>query len=219
MLPVSAWPPGPPGSALSPFGPPRDICVPACGYVLPKGAWIVQTGNNKVVMFRPSWKKALYNQPREQMGTGYLPGQLQWAHGGSGSRPSWKAGPRSTIAGPATAAASAPKTSATAIATTATPSSHTSRGCGPPCAAPKKRPTHDQYLEAWRAWQRKTGQTNPPIRPLPGRVPPNFAGWNFVGAPAATLVPFGQTGVVLADGQNVVIMGCGTANITQAFSV
>ena len=57
------------------------------------------------------------------------------------------------------------------------------------------------------------------IRPLPGRVPPNFAGWRFVGAPAATLIPSFSGGVVLADGQNVVITGSGFANITQAYSV
>ena len=81
------------------------------------------------------------------------------------------------------------------------------------------RPTHDQALEAWRAWQRKTGNTNPPIRPLPGRVPPNFFGWKPVNAPSTTLVPPGPGGTVLADGQNVVITGSGFANITQAYSV
>jgi hypothetical protein len=171
MLPVSAWPPQAPGSALSPFGAPRTVNVGSCGYVLPKGAWIVQTGSNRVVMFRPDWRKELYGQPRHQPGTGKLPGQ----------------------------------------------------GLTPPSPCPPKptcvRPTHDQYLEAWRAWQRKSGQTNGPIRPLPGRVPPNFNGWRFVNAPASTLVQNGQAGTVLADGQNVVIMGSGCATITQAFSV
>jgi hypothetical protein len=166
MLPVSAWPPGPPGASLSPFGAPRTITVGSCGYVLPKGAWIVNTGTTYVVMFYPSWQTAQYTQPRHQMGTGRLPGQQQWWQGSS-----------------------------------------------------QKRLTHDQYLECWRAWQRSTNQTNPPIRPTPGRVPPNFSGWNFTNAPCSTLLPSGQSGLVLADGQNVVVMGTGSATITQAFSV
>lgn len=34
-------------------------------------------------------------------------------------------------------------------------------------------PTHDQYLEAWRAWQRCVGWSDPIQKPLPGRRPPN----------------------------------------------
>lgn len=212
MLPVSAWPPGPPGSSLSPFGPPRCVKVPPCGYVLPKGAWIVQTGANQVVMFRPSWEKALYNQPTQQMGTGYLPGQWQWRYGkppsgwimGQGGRPI----PQVPVGNPP-----GPITNATQTVSRETL-------CPPPKPCPpRRRPTHNQYLEGWRAWQRCTGRTDPPIRPIPGRVPPNFAGWNFVSAPRSTLINFGQSGLVLADGQNVVLMGGGTANITQAFSV
>lgn len=213
MLPVSAWPPGPPGASLSPFGRPRTIRVPSCGYVLPKGAWVVQTGGNQVVMFRPSWQADLYRQPARQMGTGYLPGQTRWT--GSGRRASpqpWRAGPLPTTATPVTTGAGAQPKSALTFANNARPSSWSWSG---PC----KRPTHDQALEAWRAWQRRTGNTDPPIRPLPGRVPPNFAGWRFVGAPSTTLIPFGSGGLVLADGQNVVITGGGCANITQAFSV
>jgi hypothetical protein len=170
MLPVSAWPPGPPGAALSPFGAPRTVTPGSCGCVLPKGAWVVDTGTNSVVMYRPDWRAAQYTQPRHQMGTGNLPGKQQW-------QASWTTCP------------------------------------------PTTRPTHDQYLECWRAWQRTTGNTDPPIRPLPGRVPPNFAGWSFVGAPSSTLLQPGQSGTVLADGQNVVIVGGGTSTITQAFSV
>jgi hypothetical protein len=139
---------------------------------------VVDAGTNSVVMYRPDWQKALYSQPRNQMGTGRLPGEQQWWQGRS-----------QTPCAP----------------------------CPPP--QPCKRPTHDQYLEAWRAWQRKTGRTDPPIRPLPGRVPPNFAGWRFVGAPSSTLLQPGQSGTVLADGQNVVIIGSGCSTITQAFSV
>lgn len=43
-------------------------------------------------------------------------------------------------------------------------------GCG------HVRPTSDQILEAWRAWQRCTGRTDPPQRPLPGCQPPNYWG-------------------------------------------
>lgn len=177
MLPVTAWPPGPPGSALSPFGKPRRIHVERhChGFVLPKGAWIVGTGSgNHVRMFFPSWRAELYNQPARQPGTGILPG----------------APPRGV--------------------SRATP-------CPPP--PPKKRLTHDQRLEAWRAWQRKTGNNFVVPPGPPGRQPPNFVGWRHVKAPSRTLVQPCSAGLVLGDGQNVVIVGCGEATITQAFSV
>jgi hypothetical protein len=78
----------------------------------------------------------------------------------------------------------------------------------------------NDYLEAWRAWQRRTGRTDPPIRPLPGRRPPNFFGWRWDRrAPATILIPSASGGTVHADGQNVVIAGVGFANITQAYSV
>lgn len=163
MLPVSAWPPGPPGASLSPFGKPRHINV-AChcnGYVLPKGAWIVHTGPNQVRMFVPSWRRDLYHQPNKQMGSELLPGSP---------------------------------------------------------AVGRQRPTHDQCLEAWRAWQRKTGITGE-VMPRPGRVPPNFDHWWFVPAPSRTLVQCGSSGLVVADGQNVVITGSGHATIIEAYSV
>ena len=172
MLPVTAWPPGPPGASLSPFGVPRTVQGGSCGCVLPKGAWIVSNSSASVVMFFPSAQAALYRQPNQQMGTGRLPGQQQW----------WLS----------------------------------RQSCPPP--QPFTRPTHDQCLEGWRAWQRKIGFTDPRIRPTPGRVPPNFSGWNFVNAPSSTLLQPGQSGMVLADGQNVVVVG-GCATITQAFSV
>ena len=70
-------------------------------------------------------------QPSRQMGTGFLPGSMQWSR----ARPPgpWSKGPF------------------------------------------WRRPTHDEYLECWRAWQRCIGWTDPVIRPLPGRVPPNWA--------------------------------------------
>jgi hypothetical protein len=76
------------------------------------------------------------------------------------------------------------------------------------------------YLEAWRAWQWRVRRTDPPIRPEPGRRPPNFFGWRFDRcAPATILLNSNSGGTVLADGQNVIIAGAGFANITQAFSV
>jgi hypothetical protein len=158
MLPVSAWPPGPPGASLSPFGAPRDICVPSCGYVLPKGAWVVATGGNRVVMFRPP---LVPSNPARVPGTGRLPGSM-------------------------------PPT------------------C-PPCPPPPSWPKYHDRVE----WYRSQGR----IGPRPGTQPPNFFGWNFVGAPCTTLVPSGSGGLVVADGQNVVIVGGGWANITQAYSV
>jgi hypothetical protein len=80
---------------------------------------------------------------------------------------------------------------------------------------------YDDYLEAWRAWQRKTGRTDPPIRPLAGRRPPNWFGWKQMPIPAGTLTMIqpNSAGTVLADGENVQIIGSGCATIIQAFSV
>jgi hypothetical protein len=175
MLPVSAWPPGPPGASLSPFGKPRQINVGQhCnGFVIPRGAWIVQTGSNRVVMFSPP----VVPDPPRTPGTGLLPGSIR---------------PRKV----------------------------------PPCPPSPCQPQprvflkHDTVLEMWRAWQRANDNTDPPIRPLPGRRPPNWFGW-FIDpcAPCATLLAPGQSGLVIADGQNVVIGGGGFATITQAYSV
>ena len=73
MLPVSAWPPGPPGAALSPFGPPSQVNVGANvnGFVIPKGAWIVSTSSNQVVMYFPP---VIPYNPARSPGTGILPG-------------------------------------------------------------------------------------------------------------------------------------------------
>jgi hypothetical protein len=161
MLPVSAWPPGPPGASLSPFGTPRDICVPSCGYVLPKGAWIVTTGGNRVVMFRPP---VIHVNPARVPGTGVLPGQP--------TRQS-------------------------------------------PCGCPPKPPLSWPKFNDQVEWYRAHGR----IAPRPGTRPPNFFGWQTVPAPSTTLIPSGSGGLVLADGQNVVLVGGGWANITQAYSV
>lgn len=73
MLPVSAWPPGPPGASLSPFGQPRQINVGqfSHGFVIPKGAWIVSTSSNQVVMYFPP---VVPSNPARSPGTGLLPG-------------------------------------------------------------------------------------------------------------------------------------------------
>jgi hypothetical protein len=172
MLPVSAWPPGPPGASLSPFGMPRQVGIGPNGFVIPKGAWIVATGSNCVKMFYPPVTS--YN-PARTPGTGLL------------SSPP-------------------PRTSP----------------CGCPPCPPKGPPPfrrYDDVLEGFRAWQRKTGDAGPPIYPFAGRRPPNWFGWAFVPAPSSTLVPSGASGLVIADGQNVVITGSGCATITQAYSV
>jgi hypothetical protein len=176
MLPVSAWPPGPPGASLSPFGKPRQICIGGNGYVIPKGAWIVKTGGNRVVMYYPP--VSTFNPPRS-LGTGLLPGAIPPQR----SAPTCKCGK-----------------------------------CAPPSGPRQFRKFNDE-VEAFRAWQRATGNTDPPLRPLPGRRPPNWFGWTFVNAPCSTLLQSGQSGLVVADGQNVVICGGGTAQITQAYSV
>ena len=170
MLPVSAWPPGPPGDALSPFGRPRDICVNGPnGFVIPAGAWVVATTSNRVMMFRP--QVTPFNPPRS-IGTGILPGQPD-------------------IPSP------------------------------PPCGCsnvfiPKFLKFNDA-VERQRAFTQRTGL--PPLRPLAGRRPPNWYGWAFVDAPSSTLVQYNSSGLVIADGQNVVIQGSGLATITQAYSV
>ena len=173
MLPVSAWPPGPPGASLSPFGQPRQVCVGSNGFVIPKGAWIVRTSGNRVIMYFPPVEKF---PAQRSLGTGLLPGSIPPV------RPKCNCG------------RCAPK---------------------PPIQFHK----YNDVVEAFRAWQRATGQTDPPLRPLPGRRPPNWFGWKFVSAPCATLVPPGSAGLVVADGQNVVISGGGFAQITQAYSV
>ena len=153
MLPVSSWPPGPPGASLSPFGMPRQVKVCGNGFVIPKGAWIVATGSNRVVMFYPP---VVNVNPARTPGTGLLPGTIP-----------------------------------------ATP---------PPCGCPPGPPPFRKFNDTI------------PIRP-PGRRPPNWFGWKFVPAPSSTLVPSGASGLVIADGQNVVITGSGCATITQAYSV
>lgn len=168
MLPVSAWPPGPPGASLSPFGKPRSINVGCCpnGFVIPTGAWVVATTSNCVLMFYPPLSTG---NPARSPGTGLLPGS--------------------------------------------TP---------PPCPPNAYRPTFQKYndmVEMFRAWQRQTGNTDPPLRQFAGRRPPNWFGWNFINAPSSTLVGPCSSGLVIADGQNVVIGGGGFATITQAYSV
>jgi hypothetical protein len=161
MLPVSAWPPGPPGASLSPFGRPRQVKVCGNGFVIPKGAWIVATGSNRVVMFYPP---VVHVNPARTPGTGLL-----------SDRP-------------------APP---------------------PPCGCPPEPrwewPKFNDQVEWYRAHGR--------IGPRPGARPPNFFGWAFVPAPSSTLLAPGQSGLVIADGQNVVITGGGCATITQAYSV
>ena len=201
MLPVSAWPPGAPGASLSPFGQPRVISLDRHprGFVIPKGAWVVRTTSNRVVMFMPPVE--LHNPPRTP-GTGFLPGQI----------PPPPHPPLPPCPTPAPAAA---RTASPVIA------SATRRGvdCGPP-PQQKQFIRFDDYLEAWRAWQRRIGRTDPPNRPLPGRRPPNWFGWRFDRcAPRMTVVRQNSAGTVLADGQNVVIAGCGPATLVQAFSV
>jgi hypothetical protein len=174
MLPVQAWPPGPPGATLSPFGKPRQINVGQfCnGFVIPTGAWIVATGSNRVFMYYPPVSTS---NPARAPGTGLL--------------------------------SSAPPSKC---------------GCPPPSPPNTFIPNfqrYNDYVEAFRAWQRATGNTDPPIRPLAGRRPPNWFGWQFVNAPSSTLLQPGQSGLVVADGQNVVIAGSGCATITQAYSV
>lgn len=233
MLPVSAWPPGPPGASLSPFGRPREIWVNKHphGFVIPKGAWVVRTTSNSVVMFSP--REDPWVGVPSTPGTGLLPGQPPPPGHPPSGPPSgstvyrvnaqvWKGGPPPTAAPAAKAPATAPKTSAPPTATAAKSSSPSSSSptSGPGCPPPIKRfQKHDVVLEEWRAWQRQVGRTPPPIRPTPGRRPPNWFGWRFVCAPGATLVQPFSAGTVLADGQNVVIAGAGCATITQAFSV
>jgi hypothetical protein len=178
MLPVQAWPPGPPGASLSPFGKPRQVKVGCNGFVIPTGAWIVATGSNRVVMFYPPVERF---PAQRTLGTGLLPGSIP-------------------------------------------PQRTTACGCQPPPCPPKPcgPPTFHKFndtVEAFRAWQRETGNTDPPLRPLAGRRPPNWFGWKFVPAPSSTLIPAGASGLVIADGQNVVITGSGCATLTRAYSV
>ena len=213
MLPVSAWPPGPPGASLSPFGKPREIRVGdhRHGFVIPKGVWIVRTGSNSVIMFTPPVET--WNNPARSPGTGLLPGSIPPRPPRPPDVSFWRGKGQLTFAG---GQPSAIRLSAKAASTPCPPPR-------PPCPPePPRRQRfhrHNDLVEAFRAWQRATGNTDPPIRPLPGRRPPNWFGWRFVSAPSSTLVPPGGSGLVVADGQNVVIAGGGFATITQAYSV
>lgn len=173
MLPVSSWPPGPPGASLSPFARPRPVKVGDHGFVIPKGKWIVSTSSaNSVVMFSPPVSN---DNPARSPGTGLLPG--------------------------------------TGLPPPPTPTPHQ---CPPNVFRPTFRRFND-VVEWSRARQRELGRTDFPIKPFPGHRPPNWYGWLFIDAPAATLVPSNASGLVLADGQNIVIIGTGCATITQAF--
>ena len=221
MLPVSAWPPGPPGASLSPFGLPREIDVGRHrhGFVIPKGAWVGRTSSNRVVMFAPPVEH--HNPPRSP-GTGLLPGSipprpppLPAPCPPLPSRKNLWTGPGQVTFTNGTASVQMSLSQPTAPCPPVPPR--------PPCPPPTSRPRFRRFndeVEAFRAWQRATGQTDPPNRPLPGRRPPNWFGWRFdPRAPGATLVHPNSAGTVLADGQNVVIAGGGCTTITQAFSV
>lgn len=243
MLPVSAWPPGPPGASLSPFGRPRKITLSRHrhGFVIPKGAWIVATGPNRVVMFQP--RRDPWTNVNRTPGTGLLPGQPPpppHPPGPPGPPPTppstqprfWEATGQ-VVYGTNDLRGMGP-TPVVQLTLTGEPATfpHVPQPTRPGPWSPPQSPTtppfwpqpqpwmtHDQYLEAWRAWQRAIGRTSPPIRPLPGRRPPNFFGWRPTGARGTTIVQQFSGGTVLADGQNVVIAGGGHATITQAFSV
>lgn len=88
----------------------------------------------------------------------------------------------------------------------------------PNCPPPPQWLSYDAYVAAWRVWRQQTGWTPSQQWPLPGRQPPNFFGWRGVNAPSRTLVGPNSGGLVIADGQNVVITGGGTATLTQAYS-
>ena len=184
MLPVSSWPPGPPGASLSPFGRPRRIQVDRMrnGYPLPKGAWIVRTDCNSVIMRLPR-QRANAISPARAEGTGFVPGSVQPC-------PPSTTRSRTRDCGP----------------------------CGPP-PEPKQFMRYNDFVEAWRAWQREIGRTDPPILPRAGRRPPNWFGWRDGPADIITMIPMNSGGTVLADGENVRVWGAGSATIVQAFSV
>jgi hypothetical protein len=186
MLPISAWPPGAPGSSLSPFGSPWTVnaATSPTGFILPKGKWIVQTGGNQVVMRVPS---VTWGGPPVAPGTGLLPG--------TGVPPPQPPPGLPPPVGPWTPALKS--------------------NC--PGPQPWQWPKYLDFLMAWRAWQRQVGRTDPPIRPLPGRRPPNWFGWFPAAGQVLTLLGPGQSGQVTADGQNVAIAGGGCSTVIQVF--
>lgn len=84
----------------------------------------------------------------------------------------------------------------------------------PPCPPM----SYNDQVAAWRAWRQQTGCTPSQQFPIPGRLPPNFFGWSRVSAPSRTLIGPNSGGLVIADGQNVVITA-GEAYLHQAYSV
>jgi hypothetical protein len=217
MLPVSAWPPGPPGASLSPFGKPRQIDAGGHGFVIPKGAWFVVTGSNRVIMFTPTYDP--WEFVSRTPGTGYLPGQIPPKRPPQPPCPPQLPARSNIWTGPGQVTIDANGTAAVQMSL-----SQPTASCPPtPCPPSPRRPRFQKYndtVEAFRAWQRATGNTDPPLRPLAGRRPPNWFGWRFdPKAPSSTLVNQNSSGLVVADGQNVIIAGGGWAQITQAYSV
>ena len=185
MLPVSAWPPGPPGDSLSPFGKPREIWVGQHprGFVIPKGAWVVRTTSNSVIMFAP---RVQTTNPARSPGTGLLPGSVPPPRSPPPPRPPRPPNPPNLwlASGQINYTKQPPVVSIQLTGEPAPTPPPRDCGCGPPPAPcpppqPKQFMRYNDYVEAWRAWQRRVGRTDPPIRPLPGRRPPNWFGWRF----------------------------------------
>ena len=208
MLPVSTWPPSTPGSDLAPFGLPMTINVgnqPPWGWILRKGAWLVQTSSNQVMFNVPG---VTWNNPTRAPGTGFLPGQPDPA-----PLPPCPGFPPAPVTPP--------------------PGTPCNCGCGnltqawapnwanPPAAGQAASPAALATSPppwTWQTWQAFIDANGFP--PPAGSQPPNWFGWYCV-TPVMTMTLVGpmSSGLVLADGQNVSIQGSGNANIVEVFSV
>jgi len=174
------------------------MCVPN-GFVLPKGAWVVRLGNCASVIMRYCVQDIWGPNPPRTPGTSLL----------SGPTP-----PQPPPVAP--------------IPINPPPGSNANPSVpvygGSPKTQPRCQPKQwnwmgwNDYLEAFRAWQRATGNTTIQMDP-PGRAPPNWFGpMTDISWQTFTLLPAGQNGTVLSDGYNVQISGNG-AMIIQAYSV
>ena len=202
MLPVQTWPPSTPGSLLAPFGPPMTVDVgsqPPWGFILPKGAWYVQTSSNQV-FFTASG--VTWANPVRAPGTGFLPGQIP--------APPPPPCPGVTPPIPVSSCGCGCGNLTWAWA----PNWANPPAPGSPASTPPTSPPPWTWM-TWEDFIEAFGEAPPA-----GSQPPNWFGWYCVTpVMSMTLIGGNSSGLVVADGQNVSIQGSGSAIIVEALNV